>query len=130
MAFLDIFTMIILPALSVVISVTCFIVATIFKRNHYTASKFVELIELLPEYIQKAESMFGAGAGENKLNWVLSQMKLEAFNHGITVDDKYITDATNNLVTLTKNVNVSRKTPTHILGQADTESAGNNNQIN
>lgn len=95
-------------------------------KNSGSKKGFLSLLNLIPSLVIEAENMFGSGKGANKLNWVLTQLRIRALESNIKVSDAELTANIENVVNATNNVNtnkvenVSRKTPSTITTEDST----------
>lgn len=95
-------------------------------KNGGSKKGFISLLNLIPSLVIEAENMFGSGKGANKLNWVLTQLRIRALENNIKVSDAELTANIENVVNATNNVNtnkvenVSRETPSTITTEDST----------
>lgn len=95
-------------------------------KNSGSKKSFLSLLSLIPSLVIEAENMFGSGKGANKLNWVLTQLRIRALENNIKVSDAELTANIENVVNATNNVNtnkvenVSRETPSTITTEDST----------
>lgn len=109
--------------LSAIITIVSIFIAL---KNSGSKKGFLSLLSLIPPLVIEAENMFGSGKGANKLNWVLTQLRIRALENNIKVSDAELTAHIENVVNATNNVNtnkaeyVSRETPTAIITKDST----------
>ena len=80
------------------------------SNNSQQTTKLLNLISAIPDLVVKAEEVYGStGKGANKLDYVLTKLKLQAVTMAVDVSDEYLTKEIENIVNATKAVNVAKQ---------------------
>lgn len=95
-----------LMILSIVATVATVAIAWIKARRSGNSKSLLSIVERIPSLVTTAESLFGAGKGSAKLDYVLTQLRLYALQQNVKVDVEDLTAQINSVVDATKNVNV------------------------
>lgn len=82
-----------LLGLSVLSTAISIVVAVIKARKSGKGLQALDLFKQIPELVRKAESMFGAGNGVAKLEWVMTQIRLLAMESNVTISCEEIQQA-------------------------------------
>lgn len=122
-----------LTILSIIATIISLIIAMIKAKKSGNTKGMLAILEMIPNLVVTAESLFGAGKGQAKLDYVLTQLRLYALQNNIKVDINELTSQVNSVVTSTNNVNIDKtinidKTETPI--EAHESRANNNNTTN
>lgn len=83
------------------------------KAKEKIATNNVGLLDLyakIQPLVIKAEEMYGRGKGSFKLDYVLTQLQLEAMKNNVQVDENTLIDKINAVVKTTKKVNAYEPT--------------------
>lgn len=115
--------------ISILITALSLIITIIKSIKSGKTEKVLAVVQQIPALVAQAETTFGAGHGEAKLNYVLTQLQLYALNNGIKVDAAYLTDQINSVVATTKVTNVTPNTATSRQEQSNTASNTTSTQI-
>lgn len=99
-----------LALLSILVTAISLIITIIKTIKNGKTEKVLAVVQQIPALVAQAETTFGAGHGEAKLNYVLTQLQLYALNNGVKVDTAYLTDQINSVVATTKVTNVAPNT--------------------
>lgn len=78
------------------------------KQKDAIAQNNVGLLDLFAKIqplVEKAEAMYGRGHGAFKLEYVLTQLQLEAMKNNVQVEEATLVDKINAVVKTTKKVN-------------------------
>lgn len=94
-------------AVSIALAVISWIVAFVKAKRTGNKQGILDLFEQIPKLVEKAEMLFGSGTGTAKLNYVLTELRLFAFENHIKVDKEQLEQQVENVVDATKNVNVT-----------------------
>lgn len=121
--------------ISIVITILSLILAYIKARKSGNTKGMLAILEKIPSLVTTAESLYGAGKGSAKLDYVLTQLRLYALQNNIKVDAEELTAQVNSVVETTKNVNVNTptidiETDTTAKSGASVESGSTNTQTN
>ena len=100
--FLKEYGLLILSAIITIVSIF------ITLKNSESKKGFLNLLSLIPPLVIEAENMFGSGKGANKLNWVLTQLRIRALENNVKVSDTELTAHIENVVNATNNVNTNK----------------------
>ena len=65
----------------------------------------VDVFKGIPLLMIKAEKLFGAGRGDQKLDWVLTQMRLQAYENAFQLNEDEAKKQIEAIIETTKNVN-------------------------
>ena len=65
------------------------------------------ILQKIPELVVKAELMFGKGRGADKLQYVMTELRVFALENKIKIDNEFLKSQVNAMVDVTKNVNVT-----------------------
>lgn len=113
--FLKEYGILILSAIITVVSIF------ITLKNSERKKGILNLLSLIPPLVIEAENMFGSGKGANKLNWVLTQLRIRALENNVKVSDAELTAHIENVVNATNNVNTNKvETPSTITTEDST----------
>ena len=93
--------------LSCIATLTSIIIALIKAKHNGNNTRLIDLLAEIPMLVIKAEAMFGRKHGAEKLDYVLTQLRIKALQRGISVSDEYLVSQVNSLVDATKNVNTA-----------------------
>lgn len=106
-------------------SLVLYVLEAIKKKN---AKAIQNVLSDVPELVTKAESLFGAGHGADKLQWVLTQLRLIAIEHHATVSQEELTAEIEKVVSATKNVNTDKPCQSSTVVASDSTSVEIDNQ--
>lgn len=76
-----------IPALVALVSIIFNIITLSKKGKKATA---LSILSAIPDYVTQAESIFGAGNGQAKLQWVLTKVQIDAVKANINIEDSEI----------------------------------------
>lgn len=93
--------------LSCIATLASVIIALIKAKHSGNNTRLIDLLAEIPMLVIKAEAMFGRKHGAEKLDYVLTQLRIKALQRGINVSDEYLVSQVNSLVNATKNVNTA-----------------------
>lgn len=93
--------------LSCIATLASVIIALIKAKHSGNNTRLIDLLAEIPMLVIKAETMFGAKHGAEKLDYVLTQLRIKALQRGIVVGDDYLVSQVNSVVDATKNVNTA-----------------------
>lgn len=93
----------------------------------------LDLLNLIPNLVVQAETLFGVGNGTAKLNYVLTELRVYALEHNISVTNDELKLQIENVVSATNQVNTN-KTPNLEINEnttnTDTKVSTNSTQTN
>lgn len=108
-----------LTILSVIATIISLIIALIKAKKSGNSKGMIAILEMIPSLVNTAESLFGKGHGQAKLDYVLTQIRLYALQNNVKVDINQLTDQVNSVVTTTNSVNIDKtqkvEKPTEII---------------
>lgn len=108
-----------LTILSVIATIISLIIALIKAKKSGNSKGMIAILEMIPSLVNTAESLFGKGHGQAKLDYVLTQIRLYALQNNVKVDINQLTDQVNTVVTTTNSVNIDKtqkvEKPTEII---------------
>lgn len=108
-----------LTILSVIATIISLIIALIKAKKSGNSKGMIGILEMIPSLVNTAESLFGKGHGQAKLDYVLTQIRLYALQNNVKVDINQLTDQVNSVVTTTNSVNIDKtkkvEKPTEII---------------
>ncbi len=110
--------------LSIIVTIIILIVSSIKAHKTGNTKGVLEMYAKIPSLVTTAEQLFGKGNGVAKLNYVLTELRVYALEHGIKVDSNEIEMQVNSVVDTTKLVNLNAPS------KADAESASNADATN
>lgn len=84
---------------SIAVAVTSIVCTFVLSRKKQSASRFLEVLEELPQVVAFAECLFGSGHGTEKLRLVLSTLKSRCNQLGIKYDETYLTEQIEKVLT-------------------------------
>lgn len=96
----------IISLLLIIIGIISVIISYIKNRKKGNTAGELAIIKKIPELIVKAEAMFGKGRGIDKLQYVITELRVYALENKIKVDNEFLEAQVNSMVEVTKNVNV------------------------
>lgn len=92
-----------------ILSLALTLLVYLVKNKGVKSNKLIsKLLAMIPNLVTKAETMFGSGKGESKLNYVVQSLEMEALKNGYSVEQETLVNAINNVVEATKHVNTIR----------------------
>lgn len=91
--------------LTTIVSLILYVIESIKKKNSKAIS---DLLGKIPTLVQQAESVFGAGHGADKMQWVLTQLRLLAIESHAKITQEELKNEVENVVQATKNVNATK----------------------
>lgn len=94
--------------LSILLTIASLILAWVKAKKSGNTKGMVAILEKIPSLVTTAESLYGAGKGSAKLDYVLTQLRLYALQNSINVNVEDLTAQVNSVVEATKNVNVDK----------------------
>lgn len=97
--------------LSIIATIASTAIMLIKAKITGNTKSLLALAERIPSLVTTAESLFGSGKGQAKLDYVLTQLRLYALQQNVKVDVEDLTAQINSVVDATKNVNVKPKAP-------------------
>lgn len=121
MSFLDFIVKYGIMILSIIATIASLIIAVVKAKRTGHTKGLLAIVERIPGLVTTAESLFGSGKGSAKLDYVLTQLRLDALQQNVKVDVEDLTAQINSVVDTTKNVNVV-KTETPNPTETNTES--------
>lgn len=98
-----------LTILSVIATIISLIIALIKAKKSGNSKGMNAILEMIPSLVITAESLFGKGHGQAKLDYVLTQIRLYALQNNVKVDINKLTKQVNSVVTTTNSVNIDKK---------------------
>lgn len=108
-----------LTILSVIATIISLIIALIKAKKSGNSKGMIAILDMIPSLVNTAESLFGKGHGQAKLDYVLTQIRLYALQNNVKVDINQLTDQVNSVVTTTNSVNIDKtqkvEKPTEII---------------
>ena len=120
----------VLSLISLIISIIFIIIKA--KKNG-NIKGVLDLIGLIPNLVVQAEATFGKGNGTAKLNFVLTELRVYALEHNISVTNEELKIQIENVVSATNQVNTDKKPNLEInetTATANVEASTNNTQTN
>lgn len=97
-----------LTILSVIATIISLIIALIKAKKSGNSKGMIAILEMIPILVNTAESLFGKGHGQAKLDYVLTQIRLYALQNNVKVNINQLTDQVNSVVTTTNSVNIDK----------------------
>lgn len=97
-----------LTILSVIATIISFVIALLKAKKSGNSKGMIAILEMIPSLVNTAESLFGKGHGQAKLDYVLTQIRLYALQNNVKVDINALTDQVNSVVTTTNSVNIDK----------------------
>lgn len=108
-----------LTILSVIATIISLVIALIKAKKSGNSKGMIAILEMIPNLVNTAESLFGRGHGQAKLDYVLTQIRLYALQNNVKVDINTLTEQVNSVVTTTNSVNIDKtqkvEKPTEII---------------
>ena len=93
--------------ISMVVAVVILIAWAVKAIKSGNTKGLLALYAKIPELVAKAETIFGAGNGVAKLNYVLTELRVYALEHGINVNMTELQARVEEVVSATKVVNIT-----------------------
>lgn len=78
-----------------VIAVVVNIITLLSKNKKNTV---LSIISKIANYVSEAESIFGSGNGQAKLNWVLTKVQIDAVKANVKIEDEAIIKQVENVL--------------------------------
>ena len=97
--------------LSIIVTLLALLLSYFKAKKTGNSKGMVALLEMIPSLVITAESLFGAGKGSAKLDYVLTQLRLYALQNNLNVNIEDLTAQVNSVVETTNNVNVNKLQP-------------------
>lgn len=120
----------VLSLISLIISV---IIIIIKAKKNGNIKGILDLVNLIPNLVVQAEKLFGKGNGTAKLNYVLTELRVYALEHNISVTNEDLKIQVESVVSATNQVNID-KTPNVEINEstatADSQVSTNSTQTN
>lgn len=116
-----------LTIITTIISFVLYVYENLRKRN---AKAVADVLANIPDLITKAESVFGKGRGADKLQWVLTQLRLIAMERKASVSQEELTAEIEKVVEATKNVNTDKPIQSNTVVATDSTSVAVDNENN
>lgn len=120
----------VLSLLSLIISI---IIIIIKAKKNGNIKGVLDLVNLIPNLVVQAEKLFGAGNGTAKLNYVLTELRVYALEHNISVTNEDLKLQVESVVSATNQVNTDKKPNVEInetTATADNQVNTNSTQTN
>lgn len=95
--------------LSIIGMTISIIIACIKAKSNGNTTLVSELKSSIPALVIEAEQLFGRGNGLSKLQWVLTQLEIQALKQKTSIDRDKWTDEINKVVDATLKVNTDKK---------------------
>lgn len=109
-----------LSILLILIGVISAVIARHLSKKNGNTNGQVALWDKIPELVVKAETLFGRGRGTDKLQWVLTELRLYALQNKIKVDDAVLEQKINTIVDVSNNININKSaTPNNASNDAN-----------
>lgn len=87
-----------------------------FKTTNVELQKIVELLsKAVPDVVKTIETMYPNATGEVKKSAAMDKLNLYALKNGLSITEDYISAIVEDIIALTKSVNVSRETQDKII---------------
>ena len=116
-----------LTIITTIISFVLYVYENLRKRN---AKAVADVLANIPDLITKAGSVFGKGRGADKLQWVLTQLRLIAMERKASVSQEELTAEIEKVVEATKNVNTDKPIQSNTVVATDSTSVAVDNENN
>lgn len=71
-------------------------IVTLAKKGKKTS--ILSILAHVPDYVSQAESIFGAGNGQAKLQWVLTKVQIDAVKANADISDEQIKESVENVL--------------------------------
>ena len=94
--------------ISILATIVLFVIYIIKAHRSGNTKGLLAIYSQIPQLVSKAEQIFGAGNGVAKLNYVLTELRFYAMQHGINITQQELEQQVENVVTTTKNVNTNK----------------------
>lgn len=123
----------IVTILSLVALVVSLIITIVKAKKNGNIKGILDLVSLIPNLVVQAESLFGKGNGTAKLNYVLTELRVYALEHNISVTNDELKIQVESVVSATNQVNTEKKPNTEITqntASSDTKVSTNSTQTN
>lgn len=112
--------------LSCIATLASIVIALIKAKHSGNNTRLIDLLAEIPMLVIKAEAMFGHKHGAEKLDYVLTQLRIKALQRGVSVTDEYLVSQVNSVVNATKNVNTATSPSQESYTAGDTCELDNN----
>lgn len=123
----------IVTILSLVALVVSLIITIVKAKKNGNIKGILDLVSLIPNLVVQAESLFGKGNGTAKLNYVLTELRVYALEHNISVTNDELKIQVESVVSATNQVNTEKAPNTEITqntASSDTKVSTNSTQTN
>ena len=94
--------------ISILATIVLFVIYIIKAHRSGNTKGLLSIYSQIPQLVSKAEEIFGKGNGVAKLNYVLTELRIYAIQHGINITEQELEQQIENVVTTTKNVNTDK----------------------
>lgn len=84
---------------SIGITVIAVVVNIIILLSKNKKNTVLSIFSKIANYVSEAESIFGAGNGQAKLNWVLTKVQIDAVKANVKIEDEAIINQVENVLT-------------------------------
>lgn len=119
--------------LSLISLLASIVIIFIKAKKNGNIKGILDLVHLIPNLVVQAEKLFGKGNGTAKLNYVLTELRVYALEHNISVTNEELKIQVESVVSATNQVNTDKQPNVEInenTATADNQVSTNSTQTN